>query len=459
MIANGCDVARTKASGQVEGKLLPSFVASSDVAKTKISFADAMQQSAKALGVDSDADAKAASVAAAKQGSTAVEQQSTTSLSKTVQVPTVQANPERASPELDEADSAAASLRKSATPPLHGSPKRDDARQEVFTQQVRSKTVGASDATKKTTASNTVQKKATKAEDLSAETDATASVSAVAASTFVAPVAAVSLPPALSPKSATPVISDGVTKLSAKAVAAKSTGAELPVQQVGDEENAAEAQPFSVSDAHTKLPQEPVASPLPSGMNVIGSTLPMDHAASGVHAVLPNSIKVAEGQAGVSGTHAAHVVGNDPVVSSVESGKPNQIELGVRGGEFGWVKIRAELAPGGEVNTFLRGASAETTDALVAHVPAIQSFLGAQDVTVKSVQIELPQSFSHSTQQQMTADAGGGSSPQRGAGQRMLINTRAGDHDADDDVALQVVLAGQPNVSISGTGNWLSVRA
>ena len=190
--------------------------------------------------------------------------------------------------------------------------------------------------------------------------------------------------------------------------------------------------------------------------------------------VIPGSVAgVQSREAGLSaGAVANHSQGSgtgDVTLSSYDAGKPNQLEVGLQGGAFGWMKVRAEIGSSGEVNAYLRGASTNTTDLLQAQAPKIQAYLGIQHVAVRSVQVEMAQGTAGGSASGFAGDGGlpsGGASQQQngrndgrssesGQGVGELTNV---DGEREGVVPVQVV-ANENSIAMTGTGNWLSVRA
>lgn len=178
-------------------------------------------------------------------------------------------------------------------------------------------------------------------------------------------------------------------------------------------------------------------------------------------------------EAGVSaGAVANHSQGSGPgdvTLSSYDAGKPNQLEVGLQGGAFGWMKVRAEIGASGEVNAYLRGASMNTTDLLQAQAPKIEAYLGTQHVAVRSVQVEMAQGAAGGSASGFAGDSGlpsgGGAQQQNGRNDGRSSESGQGvgeltnvDGEHDGVISVQLV-ANQNSIAMTGTGNWLSVRA
>jgi hypothetical protein len=191
--------------------------------------------------------------------------------------------------------------------------------------------------------------------------------------------------------------------------------------------------------------------------------------------VIPGSVAgVQTREVGVSaGAVANHSQGSgtgDVTLSSYDAGKPNQLEVGLQGGAFGWMKVRAEIGTSGEVNAYLRGASTNTTDLLQAQAPKIEAYLGTQHVAVRSVQVEMAQGATGGSASGFAGDGGlpsGGGASQQQNGRNDGRSSESGqsvdeltnvDGEREGVVPVQVV-ANQNSIAMTGTGNWLSVRA
>jgi len=174
--------------------------------------------------------------------------------------------------------------------------------------------------------------------------------------------------------------------------------------------------------------------------------------------------------AGVAAGHSQGSGAGEVTLSAYDAGKPNQLEVGLQGGSFGWLKVRAEMGTNGEVNAYLRGASTNTTDLLQVQVPKIEAYLGAQDVPVRSVQVEAAHGHAGGAASGFAGDgglaSGGGAAQQQsgrqGSGASEGTQDLGGSTSVDverEGVAAMQVVASQNSIALTGTGNWLSVRA
>jgi hypothetical protein len=180
---------------------------------------------------------------------------------------------------------------------------------------------------------------------------------------------------------------------------------------------------------------------------------------------LPASTVARSVQAGAVAAHSQPGGSGDLTLSPYDTGKPSQLEVGLQGGGLGWLKVRAELTNTGEVNAYIRGSSADSASLLQMQVPKIEAYLGAQDVAVRSVQVE--------TAQMHTPGAGvggdGNAASDNGAAQPQSRRSNRGSDagmdaltsvDAiDEEVMPSQMVMNQNSIAMTGTGNWLSVRA
>ncbi len=109
------------------------------------------------------------------------------------------------------------------------------------------------------------------------------------------------------------------------------------------------------------------------------------------------------------GLPAAHTEA-DWSVQRYEAPTANRLEVGVAGGAFGWLSVRAEVNATGDVHAYLRGSSAGAQVELQAQTTALQSFLGTQELKVHAVHVEASQPAAA-----WKSGAGGGDAQQRSA--------------------------------------------
>ena len=156
---------------------------------------------------------------------------------------------------------------------------------------------------------------------------------------------------------------------------------------------------------------------------------------------------------------------NDLIVSTYDASKSNQLEVGLQGGGFGSLKVRAELTGAGEVNAYLRGSSMDSTGLLQMQAPKIEAYLGTHDVVVRSVQVETTQT--HLLSAGLGGDGGaaadGGASQRQSGRSSQQSNTGTAaptNADASSEAAMPVQMVSRQNsIAMTETGNWLSVRA
>lgn len=145
---------------------------------------------------------------------------------------------------------------------------------------------------------------------------------------------------------------------------------------------------------------------------------------------------------------------------------PTSIEVGVADGTHGWLKIRAEIADGGAVNTSLSTSSSAGQEMLHRELPSLTAFLQSEHVEVNTVVVQPTLAGSAGSMNSFAGASGGhGQSPQgntQGDGRQSPTNTTSnharasvlysGPSDAGGEEALS-------SGFFAGGGNWLSVRA
>ena len=67
---------------------------------------------------------------------------------------------------------------------------------------------------------------------------------------------------------------------------------------------------------------------------------------------------------------------------------PTSLEVGVSDGTHGWLKIRAEMAEGGSVNTSLSTSSSAGQEMLHRELPSLAAYLKSEHVAVNAVVIQ-----------------------------------------------------------------------
>jgi len=145
-------------------------------------------------------------------------------------------------------------------------------------------------------------------------------------------------------------------------------------------------------------------------------------------------------------------------LQSYEAPSPNQLEVGLSGGSYGWLKVRAELTSGGELHAYLRGGSTNAEETLRSQSQQMASYLSSQEVRMTGVHVESSRSgiggFSGggAERQGQQESSRNGSHSGKNNVPRSGIDTT--EWQSDSSMPLMAIL-GQ---SLSGTGGWLSVR-
>jgi hypothetical protein len=144
---------------------------------------------------------------------------------------------------------------------------------------------------------------------------------------------------------------------------------------------------------------------------------------------------------------------------------PTSLEVGVSNGTHGWLKIRAEMADGGAVNTSLSTSSSSGQEMLHRELPSLTAYLQGEHVAVNAIVVQ-PAIVGGTDLRNSFGGAGGG---EHGQAQQSDGQGRERQQDATNiapapagtgalyrgtgrDEALS-------SASYAGGGNWLSVRA
>lgn len=142
-------------------------------------------------------------------------------------------------------------------------------------------------------------------------------------------------------------------------------------------------------------------------------------------------------------------------VQSYEAQTPNRLEIGVAGGSYGWLKVRAELSSSGEVHAFLRGASERVDGDLRAQAAELQSYLGTQQVSVSRIYVEAPQ-LDLTYASSMTGQQQQGSAEQERNGSQQATHTLK---QPRVEGALAIGIVPVALLPRTAAGSWLSVMA
>jgi hypothetical protein len=152
-------------------------------------------------------------------------------------------------------------------------------------------------------------------------------------------------------------------------------------------------------------------------------------------------------------------------LESYEAATPRRIEVGLSGGSFGWLNVRAEMSADGGVHAMLR-APGEAAASLRGHAGQMESFLASQASPVSRISFEAGRSSAGAG-----ADAAASGGQRDGAQRQQRAPTAARrqaqsagvTNTADQANAAEIsgVLGGMQSrgMAIATTGGWLSVRA
>jgi hypothetical protein len=185
---------------------------------------------------------------------------------------------------------------------------------------------------------------------------------------------------------------------------------------------------------------------------------------AGIHLSAATSHTNASGQIATNFTDTAPVEAAHKTLMAT----PTSLEVGVANGTHGWLKIRAEIADGGAVNTSLSTSSPSGQEMLHRELPSLAAYLKSEHVAVNTVVIQ-PMVATGSDPRGSFAEASGsqqGQAQQSGGqgreGQQSQANSAPAATGANALYSSSGV--GGDDESFSATsyaqgGGWLSVRA
>jgi hypothetical protein len=160
--------------------------------------------------------------------------------------------------------------------------------------------------------------------------------------------------------------------------------------------------------------------------------------------------------------------GGELTLKSYEAMTPRRLEVGLSGGSYGWLHVRAEMGADGGVQAMLRGP-AEAANALRAQATQMTSYLAGQASPLSHLSIETGKPSAGVPTQAGFGGAGQGSrgeqqdqpSPRNsgttgnGLGRRVAaLEEKPSEAIVSGDLAAAV----RSGPSIASTGGWLSVR-
>jgi len=145
---------------------------------------------------------------------------------------------------------------------------------------------------------------------------------------------------------------------------------------------------------------------LPLGPTGLSSAMVVNTATSKSHSAVSSDIS---STIAVSGETAMGSSTGAALPHTTLGSSLTMLEVGVASGTLGWLKIRAELTAGGDVNASLAGGSHLIADKLRSELPALTSYLQEEHVQLSTIAV-------HSTSQAPLVAAGvpsasGGSDP------------------------------------------------
>ena len=185
---------------------------------------------------------------------------------------------------------------------------------------------------------------------------------------------------------------------------------------------------------------------------------------AGLHTTEAISHAVATAQAGSNFTDTASADEAHKTLTAT----PTSLEVGVSNGTHGWLKIRAEMADGGAVNTSLSTSSTAGQEMLHRELPSLAAYLKSEHVAVNAVVVQ-PMAATGSDPRGSFA---GTSGSEQGQTQQSGNQGREGQQNPSNPAPVHAApsaLYSSPGAMGEGEilsstsyvqgGNWLSVRA
>lgn len=257
-----------------------------------------------------------------------------------------------------------------------------------------------------------------------------------------------------------PGASSAENQVSQKPEADTTKAGSMVANNLDDEKSKGQSPAFSVTD-----PSQPHSAPISFGSAsgaVAGGevTHTMATTPSATEAI---SHAVASAQAGSSSVDTAAPAETAPHTLIAT---PTSLEVGVSNGTHGWLKIRAEMADGGAVNTSLSPSSITGQQMLHRELPSLAAYLKSEHVAVNAVVVQ-PMPANGSDARGFFGGTGGNG---HGQAQQSGSQARQGQQNAGTPApgVTSALYSGPgtvgedevfPSTSYLPGGGWLSVRA
>ncbi|HUZ93332.1 MAG TPA: hypothetical protein VMU57_00310, partial [Edaphobacter sp.] len=189
------------------------------------------------------------------------------------------------------------------------------------------------------------------------------------------------------------------------------------------------------------------------------------NAGVGLHTTETISHAVATAQAGQSFNDTSAPV---DAAHKTLAATPTSLEVGVSNGTHGWLKIRAEMADGGSVNTSLSTSSSAGQEMLHRELPSLAAYLKSEHVAVNAVVVQPMPASGPDTRGTFAGTSGGEhrqaqqSGSQGREGRQSLANPTPA-HAGTSVSYSSLGAVGEDEIFSSTShvqgGGWLSVRA
>ena len=198
-----------------------------------------------------------------------------------------------------------------------------------------------------------------------------------------------------------------------------------------------------------------------SGLAIASATTSANHALT-----LPSSAPV-EKHVEVSGARPLAETGAQATDLRTMTATPNVLEIGLASGSHGWLRVRAELGPAGEVAASVVASSTSAAEGLHKELPAISAYLAEERVGVGSLVVNAMEKGAGAQDSMLSGGSGGASGSQPGPNQRgRELNFPSPDGRRHSGFPESESIGGVVPIAIgqtwmtrgSGSGGWVNVR-
>jgi hypothetical protein len=202
-----------------------------------------------------------------------------------------------------------------------------------------------------------------------------------------------------------------------------------------------------------------------SAPGVVSGNGPAHNAGVGLHTTESISHVVATAQ---TSSNCADTPAPVDAAHKTLTATPTSLEVGVSDGTHGWLKIRAEMADGGSVNTSLSTSSPAGQEMLHRELPSLAAYLKSEHIAVNAVVVQPMPASAPDTRGNFAANSGGehGQAQESGSqgrdGRQSPANPTPAHVGASESYS-NIGTVGENELFSSASyvqgGGWLSVRA